>query len=193
VRHDFSLRGFAFGLRPVDENDAEFIVRLRSQPGRSRFLNRGAGDAATQRQWLATYFVRPDDYFFVIHGLADDEPHGTLGLYGVDTQTGEAEWGRWILREDSPAAVESALLVYRFAFESLLLRQVFCRTITENAQVTSFHDSCGLVRAAEEVVIQLDGAPRHAVEHRLDLSEWPAVQARLSRLAQRIASTLAQR
>src|ERR1039457_4516855 len=47
--------------------------------------------------------------------------------------------GRWILRRGSLAAAESALLVYTIAFEDLALDRVYCRTVSANRAVVSFH------------------------------------------------------
>jgi RimJ/RimL family protein N-acetyltransferase len=193
VRHDFALRGFAFGLRPVEAEDAAFLVRLRTQPGRSRLLNRGAETVEAQRQWLETYFSRPGDYYFAIYGLADGTQEGAMALYNVDEQARSAEWGRWILRAGSVAAVESAVLLYRFAFHHLRLQRVHCRTLKENTQVVSFHDSCGLAREPSDVMVEFDGSPTPAVEHYLTVSEWPAIERRLDALARRIATRIVSR
>jgi hypothetical protein len=40
MRHDLTLEGFDYGLRPVEDPDGEFIVDIRaSDPARMRFLH----------------------------------------------------------------------------------------------------------------------------------------------------------
>src|SRR4051794_16740069 len=135
MRHDVTLRGEAFGLRPVALADVDFIVGLRNEPDRARFINRTSSDPADQARWLTAYFARPDDYYWIVEHLASGRAEGTIGIYGVDAGRRSAEWGRWVLRAGSLAAVESALLVYRAAFGPLALDEVLCRTLVENAQV----------------------------------------------------------
>lgn len=186
MRHSLRLDGHAYALRPVAEADARFIVELRRQAG--RFLNRGAEDDATQLAWLARYFERAGDYYFVIESRGEHRAEGLIALYDVDAEESAGEWGRWIVAPGSPSAIESALLIYRCAFDVLNLDRVYCRTLADNAQVVAFHDSCGLTRLAVAVEIVHDGAMRPAVQHELRRNEWPAIAARLDLLARRIGA-----
>jgi RimJ/RimL family protein N-acetyltransferase len=190
LRHDLHIDGHAFRVRPVREADAAYIVDLRRRAG--RFLNRGAQSEAEQLQWLADYFDRAGDYYFVIESSDGSRRDGLVGIYRMRASTGDAEWGRWLLEPGSNAAVESALLVYRCAFDLLRLERVRCRTLAANGPAIAFHDSCGLTRAAEELLIEHNGAPSHAVEHVLRRSGWPRVHERLEALARRFASTRAR-
>jgi hypothetical protein len=78
VRHDLHLVGHAYRLRPVDEQDADFIVDLRRRAG--RFLNRGATSRADQLMWLTDYFEREGDLYFVVESTVDQRREGLLGL-----------------------------------------------------------------------------------------------------------------
>lgn len=189
MRHELNLRGAAFGLRPVRDDDAEFIVGLRSDPELGRWLNPTSPHVADQLDWLARYYERPGDYYFVIERLSTGAAEGLIGVY--DVEGGEAEWGRWLLKPGSLAAVESAALIYRCAFELLDLDAVCCRTLAANERVVSFHDSCGIAeRRLLPGHVELRGERRDAVEHRLRREAWGAVDARLSQLAQLTARRL---
>ena len=189
MRHDIRLHGHAFRLRPVEERDAHYIVALRAQ--RAQFLNRGATSVAEQREWLARYFERAGDYYFMVERIDDGSPQGLAGIYDVDRRSCSAEWGRWVIESGSSAAVESALLVYRCAFGPLALASIRCRTLCANAQVVAFHDSCGIPRRNGEVTVERDGKHGAGIEHVLRIGEWPAVEARLDRLAARAARAAA--
>jgi RimJ/RimL family protein N-acetyltransferase len=191
LRHDLHLPGYAFRLRPVRESDAPYIVDLRRRAG--AFLNRGAHSDDAQLQWLARYFERAGDYYFVVESSDGTRREGLVGVYDVSALNAEAEWGRWVLEPGSNAAVESALLVYRCAFERLRLERVRCRTHAANAAVVAFHDSCGLARAAGEVMIEHNGERCAAVEHVLSRADWPRAGERLDNLARRFAATRARR
>ena len=188
MRHNFHLTGHAFRLRPVDEQDAAFIVALRQNA--SRFLNTGPASAADQLAWLERYFERQGDFYFVVEAIRRKTREGLISLYDVDSRNGTAQWGRWVLNPGSTGAIESALLVYRFAFDELALGEVRCRTLADNFSVIAFHDSCGLQRTGAPVMIEFDGKQRPAIEHTLPRAEWPHVMQRLDRLARRIASSI---
>lgn len=189
MRHELSLRGAAFGLRPVRDADAAFIVGLRSDPELGRYLNPTSPSVDDQLAWLARYYERPGDYYFVVERLATGAAEGLIGIY--DVTAGEAEWGRWLLCPGSLAAVESAALIYRCAFEQLGLQAVHCRTLAANERVVSFHDSCGIAeRRLLPGHVELRGERLDAVEHRLSRAAWPEVDARLGKLAQLTARRL---
>jgi RimJ/RimL family protein N-acetyltransferase len=191
MQHNFVVEGCAYRLRPVSDNDAGFIIKLRSDPELNRFLHLTSPSIEAQLEWLTNYYSRPGDWYFVLERRYDSTAEGLISLYGFDTYEGSAEWGRWILRKDSMAAVESAMLIYRFAFEELCMREVYCRTAAENQSVVSFHDSCGI---AERRVLSnhfnLNGRKLDAVEHRVRRTEWKMMEARLEPLAQRISRRL---
>ena len=188
LRHDVHIAGHAFRLRPVAASDASYLLELRTAGG--QFLNRGASTLDEQRAWLDRYFAREDDYCFIVESASGQRREGLVGLYDIDRDARTAEWGRWVLAPRSNAAVESALLVYRFAFDVLSLASVRCRTLAGNAKVVAFHDSCGLARIPAAVTIQHDGTQRVGVEHRLSQQQWPGVKARLDGLAARFAASV---
>lgn len=193
MRHDLRIDGFAYRLRPIAEEDAELVVSLRSDARLGRYLHQGADDVSSQREWFARYFERPGDYYFVVERLGGGVPEGVISLYDVDDTERTGEWGRWILRHGSLAAVESAYLVYRIAFDVLGLDSVFCRTVAENEKVVSFHDSCGLkTRRSLPGHFEIDDRRLDAIEHRLEARDWPEIAARLQAIARLTARRVAR-
>jgi len=189
MRHEIHLAGAAFGLRPVTAEDAEFIVGLRNDAALNTFIHPTSPRVEDQVAWIERYEQSAGDYYFLIERLSDHSAEGLIGIY--DIEGGEGEWGRWMLRPGSLAAVESAALIYRCAFERLGLQAVACRTVAANKRVVSFHDSCGITarRILPDHVV-LRGECWDAVEHRLTHEAWPAVDARLSHLAKLTARRL---
>jgi RimJ/RimL family protein N-acetyltransferase len=189
MRHEVSIRGAAFGLRPVCDADAAFIVALRGDPKLGRHLHPTPPSVPNQLAWLASYYDREDDYYFVIERLGTGEREGLIGLYNVFG--GEGEWGRWVLRTTSLAAVESASLICRCAFDTLQLDAVYCRTLSTNQRVVSFHDSCGIDE--RRILLKhycIRGELLDAVEHRLTRAAWPEFDARLQPLINLVARRL---
>jgi RimJ/RimL family protein N-acetyltransferase len=191
MRHDIRLEGEAFALRPVDLPDAAFIAEVRSDQERVRYLHPTPPGVAVQEDYLKKYFDRPGDYYFVIEQIEGRLPEGLVAVYDIDSAERCGEWGRWVLRRGSLAAVESALLVYRVAFDVLGLDAVFCRTVALNRSVVSFHESCGLtVHAVLPAHFRLGDHTFDAIEHRLTRSAWLQIEPRLAATAERLARKL---
>ena len=187
MKHEFIVKGYAFRLRPVADADAQLIVALRTDCKLSAYLHRTSERVEDQIDWLSDYYRRPDDYYFAVENVRG-VVEGFISLYDVEKSRSVGEWGRWILRKGSLAAVESALLIYRFAFESLGLREVFCRTVSANQSVVSFHDSCGVSRRlVMRGFFQIDGRAADAIEHRVSIEDWMKIQSRLNSIASSLA------
>ena len=192
MRHDFQISGPGFRLRPVTDDDSDFIIKLRTDPALGRFINASSGRREDQLKWLEAYHNRVGDYYFIIT-RHDGTPEGTIALYDVvDTLNGkQGELGRWVLRHGSLAAVESAMLIYQIAFKQLNLNMVYCRTVAMNEPVVSFHASCGLTTygIVHNNMIR-DGKAYDAIEQRLMHENWlrtdKLLQAQAARLAKRV-------
>lgn len=190
MEHSIRVTCARYRLRPVTLEDAAFIVELRSDPLLNRYLHEISPRVEDQVAWLERYFARPDDYYFIVEDADSGERQGTIGIYDVETKVASAEWGRWILKHGSMAALESAWLVYEAGFAQLGLAILSSRTLVENPRVVSFHESFG----ASRIGILKDhflvgGARKSAIEHRIEAANWPALRSRhystISRLARR--------
>lgn len=191
MRHNLTLTGPAFRLRPITDTDAALVLELRSNVELNQYLHVGATCLSDQLAWFTRYYDRQGDYYFVIERLDSGVVQGVISIYDIDPQLGYGEWGRWILKPGSLAAVESAWLIYRCAFELLALKQVFCRTVTNNIPVVSFHDSCGILN--KNILFEhfdLGGKMVDAIEHRVDQKMWAVISPRLEKLAHLTARRL---
>jgi RimJ/RimL family protein N-acetyltransferase len=189
LHHNLSVEGHAFRLRPVEIDDAAFILELRLDPRRNRYLHRGATSLREQQIWIELYFERAGDYYFVIENRSTRSPEGTVGIYSLDQAARSAEWGRWIVRSGSLAALESACMVYTAAFDLLDLESVTCRTILENASAVAFHDSFGVSRTGIlPRYFECDGRQLDAVEGRLTRARWNTLRENTLAKAARAAA-----
>lgn len=168
MKHNISIDGFCYRLRPVKLNDAQFIIDVRLEDAeRNKFIHAISKDVAVQENWLQAYFGRDGDYYFIIENRLTGQPEGLIGIY--DVCDGKAEWGRWVVRKDSFAAVESVDLIYRVAFEKLGLAELYCRTVQDNTEVVSFHSSIGeKTRCIIENAFEINGVVYNAVEQYSD-------------------------
>jgi RimJ/RimL family protein N-acetyltransferase len=184
MRHDICLSGPAFRIRPITDSDAEFVLKLRTNPALNRFLHETSSDVNEQLAWLSTYYERQGDYYFVIERNVSGTPEGVISLYNIEPRLRIGEWGRWILNPSSLAAVESAMLIYRCAFDILKLDTVYCQTIAANDSIVSFHDSCKIPeRKLLPGYLECNGMKLDAIQHSLQGNCWADIDQRLFRLA----------
>jgi RimJ/RimL family protein N-acetyltransferase len=190
VRHSINLACVRYRLRPVTLEDAPFIVELRSDPLLNRYLHEISPRVEDQVAWLERYFLRPDDYYFIVEGTDSAEPHGAIGIYDIEENSSGAQWGRWILKHGSMAALESVWLICEAGFSELQLASLSSRTLVDNPRVVSFHDSFGASKVGVlESHFLVRGQHKSAIEHRIKAPEWNSLRDRhystICRLARR--------
>lgn len=180
--HSYVVTGSCYALRPVNNSDASRIVELRTDSQRSLYLNRISPDIQGQLQWLSEYYKRSGDYYFAVERLSDKKVEGFISLYDIEDKTAIGEFGRWIIDEKSNSALESVYLLYKFSFEILNLKTVFCRTLIDNVKVVSLHNSYGAREAGVlEGEFRIDGVPRTAIKHEVLAADWSVVSLKLKR------------
>lgn len=168
MKHNYALEGYGYKLRPVRTTDAQFIIDTRSEDAeRSQFIHAISRDVSMQEKWIQNYYEREGDYYFVVENRLTGNPEGLISFYNV--KDGSAEWGRWVIRKGSWAAAESVLLLYKIAFDQVGLKELFCRTITDNTSVVSFHNAAGEhTRKILSAYVELNGKKYDVIEQYAD-------------------------
>lgn len=143
--------GKNINLREIEVADAEYILSLRLDPRRGRYLSATSSDIQSQRNWILKYRTRFDEAYFVLESK-EDMPKlcGTVRLY--DPVKNSFSWGSWILDENAPtfAAIESALMVYDYGFHVLGFSASHFEVLRENVKVCAFHERFGAQQIAED-------------------------------------------
>lgn len=141
IRKASRVHGDTLAFRDAGVADAEFILSLRTDAEKSRYLSTTADDVGAQRDWLGRYASIEGQAYFIIE--FNDEPIGTVRLY--DAQGDSFCWGSWILKEGRPrqAAMESALMVYAYAIDHLGFKACHFDVRKGNANVIKFHERFG--------------------------------------------------
>jgi RimJ/RimL family protein N-acetyltransferase len=145
------VQGKTLVFRDAAVDDAGFILGLRTDELKSRHLSRTSGALADQQAWLAGYAQRDSEVYFVIESLAG-EKLGTVRLY--DAQGDSFCWGSWILSDAAPssAAIESALMVYAYALDTLGFTNAHFQVNLANERVCAFHERFGAQRVSQDDV-----------------------------------------
>jgi RimJ/RimL family protein N-acetyltransferase len=138
-------------LRNVVITDAAFILFLRINPQKSKHLSKISDDLDAQIAWLESYQDCKTEAYFIIEDL-HGTPLGTVRIY--DARGNSFCWGSWVLLESVPssAAIESALMVYAYALESLGFQSAHFQIHKANERVWKFHERFGAERIDENDV-----------------------------------------
>ncbi len=173
MRHHLSIRGPKYRLRPVQIEDAPFIVALRTNQANRQFIHHTDNDVRKQQDWIERYFERPNDYYFIVENTQTGEPEGTVGIYDFSPETGVAEWGRWVISPGSSAGIPSMILTFQLAFNEIGVSTLCSHTATENRRVISLLERFGM-REAERFpnYIRVADQPYEAVRHEITRAEW---------------------
>lgn len=143
------VRGKSIFLREVEIDDAQFILDLRTDVERSKYLSVTTGSVEAQRAYIQRYKESLTDYYFIICDW-NGKAQGTIRIY--DIQDKSFCWGSWITTSDAPpgTAIESALLIYDFAFFSLHYAGAHFDVRKQNERVVDFHKRFGARVVSED-------------------------------------------
>ena len=135
-------------FRLVEEVDAEFICSLRNTPELNKHISQSTALVDEQAKWIKNYKDREisgQEFYFIIERNDNNEKIGTIRLYDFKENPKSFCWGSWILnaKKTRYAAIESALLVYKIAFEELGFEQSHFDVRKENIGVHNFHMRLG--------------------------------------------------
>ncbi len=138
--------GVRLNLRLIEPDDAGYVYGLRTNPAYNAHLSEVTGTVEDQRRWIEGYKSREAvgrEYYFVIERRDTGTPCGVVRLYDISSDS--FTWGSWILDHNKPtkAALESAVLIYRIAFERLSLSRAVFDVRRENDNTLSFHRRFG--------------------------------------------------
>ena len=147
------LQGKTLVFRDAGVDDAAFILALRTDEQKSRHLSRTSGALSDQVAWLEAYAQRDTEAYFMIDSLAG-ERLGTVRLYDAKPVAEGSSfcWGSWILSAQAPssAAIESALMVYAYALDTLGFTQAHFQVNVDNERVCAFHERFGAQRVSQD-------------------------------------------
>ena len=117
--HDFNpFEGKYVNLREVELDDASFILALRCDEKKARFLHKTENNLEKQIEYLKRYKTLDNEWYFIIENK-QHEPLGTIRIYNV--QDNRYTPGSWLMKDGCSLAetFEGMLLADQTAFEVL--------------------------------------------------------------------------
>lgn len=136
------IQVFDICLETVNETDAEFILSLRSDEKRKRFLSPTDSSVEKQRHWIKEYKTREsknEEFYF----KAIDKNGISFGLYRIyKINTGRPEVGSWITKpcyHDTKNPIKLDIGVKDFVFSELNFHALQFEVRKQNTSVIKYH------------------------------------------------------
>lgn len=139
---DFKYEMYDVSFRFVTEDDAEFILKLRTDPKKSRYITHTDYDVEKQRNWIRLYKAKEKEgleyYFFITCG---NTPTGVIRIY--DIHDGQFEIGSIVMIDDAPihCVLATTIMAKEIAFEVLELELEKSEAYAGNKQVVKLQKS----------------------------------------------------
>lgn len=116
---DFTLERYGLFVRFVNEEDADFILQLRTNEKLSRYIHGTDANVELQKEWIKGYKKRESagtDYYFMF-----EKPQGVrLGVCRIyDIQEDNFTIGSWVFSPEAPvgASILGDIITREIAFE----------------------------------------------------------------------------
>ena len=130
------IHKYGIVLRLVQEKDAEFILKLRTNTYLNRYISPTSDNLTDQINWIRDYKIRElsDLEFYFIAEDTEGKRHGTIRLYNFDEKSFEI--GSWVFLPKSPLgmAAKTHFLAIETGFN--YLNADFCKIEIRKMNVT---------------------------------------------------------
>lgn len=167
IRKAHRIIGHNLVFRDADVSDAAFILSLRTDERKKRFISPTSPQLAQQVAWLTAYRESGDQAYFIVED-ASGERAGTIRLY--DPVGDRFCWGSWLMKAGAPVnyAVESVLILYRYALHELGFSRSYFAVRKANRSVWRFMERFGAHRTGETAIDFLYETERDRIERSLE-------------------------
>lgn len=162
------------GLRLARPSDAAFILSLRLNETRNKFLSAVSDDVEAQARWLEGYVEREkaglERYYIILD--KDDRDIGTIRLY--DYRGDSFCQGSWVVVPDAPnyQAIETTVSIYEIGFGQLGFKRTHFEVKHVNERVIAFNVFFGARKTTSNEEFQ---------QFEMTLEEYLAVRKRYVR------------
>ena len=147
---DFSMERYGLKVRLATENDADFIMSLRTNTELSKFIHKTDNDIQKHLEWFRRYKQRESearDYYFIY--FKDDKPVGLNRIYNVYEYYGTI--GSWLCLPTNEVEVSMAthMFLHDIIFEVLGLELTLFDVRKGNKHVWKLHKMTGAQKVGE--------------------------------------------
>jgi hypothetical protein len=151
----FPFHKYGLTFRLVEESDAQFILSLRTDKKRARYLSATDDDLQKQTEWIRAYKERENEQkeYYVLFEDDNRQPLGVFRLYDINDENFTS--GSWLIKPgcDEFVGLKSDLFVGFLANEILNLGDCFFDVRKENKKVLRYHKMFAKVIAEDDLNI----------------------------------------
>jgi acetyltransferase-like isoleucine patch superfamily enzyme len=121
------IEKYGIVLRTVEIEDADFILKLRTDAKLSQYISATNPKVEAQIEWIKNYKIREKaglEFYYVAEDLQGNK-YGTIRIYDFDEKSFEI--GSWLFSQDSPLgmAIKAQFIGFETGFN--LLNAEYCR------------------------------------------------------------------
>ncbi|MFD0589826.1 GNAT family N-acetyltransferase [Paenibacillus sp. GCM10027627] len=151
MKHQYSVVFDNVRLRPLEFDDLEQLRLWRNKDSiRVHFKDQRLIDTEQQKAWYERYLLNSTDIFFIIEETStNSRPVGAVSLYRIDSANAKAEFGRFMIGEESAKGLglgyKTIMGVCEFAFNELKLEQVYLEVLKTNVRAIHLYEKAGFI------------------------------------------------
>jgi len=142
-----SVTGNLVILEDIKKEHLDSMVKWRNDPEVSKYMfDQGVFTIEKQMLWYSSVIKDETRKQYTILEKKTGRPIGSINLMSIDFANSHADWGYYIgerIYRMGGYAVESEFLLLCYAFETLGLNKIYCRTLSNNMKVVSNHKNFG--------------------------------------------------
>lgn len=134
------IERYGIVLRGVTEEDAAFIVKLRTDESLGRFLSHTSPDIEKQKEWIRGYEMREaEDREFYFICEYQGKVYGTTRIYNIEDDCFEV--GSWLFTPHTPSGVSvlADIIAREFAFDKFGFDKCRFEVRKQNLSVVKYH------------------------------------------------------
>ena len=142
------IEGKFVNIRDDVEADSEFILSLRCDEKKSKYLHKTENNVEKQREYIRRYKNLTDELFFII----ENKKHEPIGTYRVyDLKEDSFCIGSWLMVDTcSPfEMMEGEYLSKMYAFEQTGFEKFHFDVRKDNKKVIKYHKTMGAKQVGE--------------------------------------------
>ena len=150
---NMQLIGKNLTFRLVEEEDAQFILRLRLDPFLNKYISKTDSDIRKQIEWIKQYKVREkrnEEYYFIIIKNNNLEKVATVRI--SDFTPKRFTFGSLLIKRGAPLNyfIEIYQICFNFAFESLGFVECSFANRKANKKIINFNTMFGARKFDED-------------------------------------------
>ncbi len=143
-----NLSGKYVSLREVSIDDADFILRLRCNEKKEKFLNKIDNDINKQIEYIKKYFTMDNEWYFISESK-DGRKLGAIRIY--DLKPDSFSFGSWVMIDGVSLAevFETDYITRMYGFNVLGFNKNHFEVRKDNEKVWKYHQFLGAKKVGE--------------------------------------------